>query len=288
MQTAVLGAGSMGHGIAQVLAMAGHDVTMRDVDDERVADGVDTVRSNLQKGVELGKVSEAERDATLGRLTGETDLDAAVGDAGLVVEAVPESMDLKQSVFEEVDAAAPGDCLLATNTSSLSVTELASSVSNPERFVGAHFFNPPHLMDLVEVIRAEQTADETETRLVEMLEDAGKTCVVVEDFPGFATSRLGVAIGAEAIRMVEQGVADPAAIDRAMVEGYNFPVGPLELTDRVGLDVRLHILQYLREELGERFRPPALLKRKVRAGKLGVKSGEGFYRWEDGGRVDTE
>jgi 3-hydroxybutyryl-CoA dehydrogenase len=209
-----------------------------------------------------------------------------VGDACLVVEAVPEKMDLKRSVFEAVDAAAPADCVLTTNTSSLSVTELASSVSNPERFVGTHFFNPPHLMDLVEVVRAEQTDDRTETTVVELLEAAGKSCVVVEDFPGFATSRLGVAIGAEAIRMVEQGVADPAAIDRAMVEGYDFPVGPLELTDRVGLDVRLHILQYLREELGERFRPPALLKRKVRAGKLGVKSGEGFYRWTDGERVD--
>jgi 3-hydroxybutyryl-CoA dehydrogenase len=286
MQTAVLGAGSMGHGIAQVLAMAGHEVTMRDVDDERVASGLDAVRANLAKGVDLGKVSESDRDGTLSRLAGTTDLDAAVGDAGLVVEAVPEKMDLKRSVFEAVDAAAPADCVLATNTSSLSVTELASSVSNPERFVGTHFFNPPHLMDLVEVVRAEQTDDRTETTVVELLEAAGKSCVVVEDFPGFATSRLGVAIGAEAIRMVEQGVADPAAIDRAMVEGYDFPVGPLELTDRVGLDVRLHILQYLREELGERFRPPALLKRKVRAGKLGVKSGEGFYRWTDGERVD--
>jgi len=286
MQTAVLGAGSMGHGIAQVLAMAGHEVTMRDVDDERVASGLDAVRANLAKGVDLGKVSGSDRDGTLSRLAGTTDLDAAVGDVGLVVEAVPEKMELKRSVFEAVDAAAPGGCVMATNTSSLSVTELASSVSNPERFVGTHFFNPPHLMDLVEVVRAEQTDDRTETTVVELLEAAGKSCVVVEDFPGFATSRLGVAIGAEAIRMVEQGVADPAAIDRAMVDGYDFPVGPLELTDRVGLDVRLHILQYLREELGERFRPPALLKRKVRAGKLGVKSGEGFYRWADGERVD--
>ncbi|MFD1512660.1 3-hydroxyacyl-CoA dehydrogenase family protein [Halomarina rubra] len=288
MQTAVLGAGSMGHGIAQVLAMAGHDVTMRDVDDERVQAGLDSVEANLSKGVDLGKVSEADREATLDRLAGATDLDAAVRDADLVVEAVPEEMDLKRSVFAEVDDAAPADCVFATNTSSLSVTELASSVSHPERFVGAHFFNPPHLMDLVEVIRAEQTDDDTEAFVVDLLEEAGKTCVVVEDFPGFATSRLGVAIGAEAIRMVEQGVAEPAAIDRAMVEGYNFPVGPLELTDRVGLDVRLHILQYLREELGERFHPPALLKRKVRAGKLGVKSGEGFYRWEDGERVDRD
>ena len=288
MQTAVLGAGSMGHGIAQVLAMAGHDVTMRDVDDDRVESGLDSVRSNLSKGVELGKVSEEERDGTMGRLAGTTDLAAAVGDADLVVEAVPEEMDLKQTVFEEADEHAPADAVLATNTSSLSVTEMATAVSNPERFVGAHFFNPPHLMDLVEVVRAERTSDETEALVVDVLEGAGKTCVVIEDFPGFATSRLGVALGAEAVRMVEQGVADPAAIDRAMVEGYNFPVGPLELTDRVGLDVRLHILEYLREELGERFRPPALLKRKVRAGKLGVKSGEGFYRWEDGERADAD
>jgi 3-hydroxybutyryl-CoA dehydrogenase len=260
---------------------------MRDVDDDRVEAGLDAVRENLTKGVELGKVSEGDREGTLGRLAGTTDLEAAVGDADLVVEAVPESMELKRSVFEEAGAAAPDDAVLATNTSSLSVTELAGSVSDPGRFVGTHFFNPPHLMDLVEVVRAEQTTDDTERVVVDLLEAAGKSCVVIEDFPGFATSRLGVAIGAEAIRMVEQGVADPAAIDRAMVEGYDFPVGPLELTDRVGLDVRLDILEYLREELGERFRPPALLKRKVRAGKLGRKSGEGFYRWADGERVDA-
>ncbi|WP_254544012.1 3-hydroxyacyl-CoA dehydrogenase family protein [Halomarina pelagica] len=280
MHVAVLGAGSMGHGIGQVFAMAGHDVVVRDVDAELVEAGLDQVRENLEKGVELGKVAPDRRDETLARMTGTTDLAAAVRDADLVVEAIPEEMDLKRSVFAEVNEHAPTDAVLATNTSSLSVTELASAVSRPERFVGLHFFNPPHLMDLVEVIVAERTSDETREWAVTTLDEVGKRTVVVEDFPGFATSRLGVALGAEAIRMVEGGVASPAAIDRAMREGYNHPVGPLELTDRVGLDVRLHVLEYLREELGERFRPPALLRRKVRAGKLGKKAGEGFYRWD--------
>lgn len=285
MHVAVIGAGSMGHGIAQVSAMAGHDVVMRDVEEELVQSGLDGIEENLQGGVDRGKVTEAEMKETLARIEGTTDLTEAVGDADLVVEAVPEDMDLKKSVFEDVEDAAPADAVLASNTSSLPVTELASALEKPSRAVGLHFFNPPHIMPLVEIIVAEQTSEETEEFAVDYVEGIEKEAVVIRDTPGFATSRLGVALGLEAARMVEEGVADPADIDAGMREGYNHPMGPLELTDHVGLDVRLHIAESLREELGERFKPPQILKRKVRAGKLGKKTGEGFYEYDENGEI---
>lgn len=285
MQVAVLGAGSMGHGIAQVSAMAGHDVVLRDIEDDLVAEGIDGIRQNLAEGVERDKVTDAEMEATLDRISGTTELGDAVSDADLVVEAVPEDMDLKQNIFQDVEASAPDDALIASNTSSLSVTEMASVLEHPDRTVGLHFFNPPHIMDLVEIVAAEQTSDETEARAIEYVEGIEKEAVVVRDSAGFATSRLGLALGLEAIRMVEQGVASPADIDAAMRKGYGYPMGPIELGDHVGLDVRLHIAEYLREELGERFKPPQALRRKVRAGRLGKKSGEGFYVWEDGEKV---
>lgn len=282
MHITVLGAGRMGHGIAQVAAMADHDVVLRDIDDDLVQDGLSSIRENLDKGVEIDKVEPETRDSALAQLDGTTNLEAAVLDADCVIEAVPEDMTLKKEVFSEVDEYVSSGTMLATNTSSLSVTELASIVSYPSCFVGLHFFNPPHLMDLVEIVLAEQTNEETERGAIEMVDGFEKTSVVIEDFPGFATSRLGVTLGVEAMRMVQSGVAAPADIDRAMREGYGHPMGPLELTDQVGLDVRLDILEYLREELGERFRPPEILRRKVRAGKLGKKTDEGFYTWEDG------
>jgi 3-hydroxybutyryl-CoA dehydrogenase len=282
MQIGVLGAGTMGHGIAQVSAMAGHEVIVRDVEREYVDDGLAAIESNLDGGIERGKVTEAEKEATLDRLSGTTDLAEAVGDADLVVEAVPEKMDLKKSTFEAVEAEAPEDAVLATNTSSLSVTEIANALDRPERAVGTHFFNPVHIMSLVEIVTAERTDEATLEFTEEYVDDIGKTAVVVEDSPGFATSRLGVSLGTEAMRMYQEGVASARDIDTAMELGYNHPMGPLELVDVVGLDVRLGVLEYLREELGERFRPPQVLKRKVRAGKLGRKTGEGFYVWEDG------
>jgi 3-hydroxybutyryl-CoA dehydrogenase len=287
MHVTVLGAGTMGHGIAHVCAMAGHEVSLRDVDRERVEAGVEQVRANLREGVERGKVTEAELEATLDRLSGETDLEAALAGADLVVEAVPEDLELKMDVHADVEEFAPADAVLATNTSSLPVTELAGGLARPSQFVGLHFFNPPHIMELVEVVRAEQTGAETAAFAEEFVEGLDRTPVVVEDSPGFATSRLGVALGVEAIRMVEAGVAAPADIDAAMELGYNHPMGPLELTDVVGLDVRLDVLEHLREELGERFRPPQLLRRKVRAGKVGKKAGEGFYVWEDGEPIES-
>jgi 3-hydroxybutyryl-CoA dehydrogenase len=285
MHVTVLGAGTMGHGIAQVSAMAGHTVVMRDIEQSYVDDGLAAVESNLQGGVERGKVTEAEMRETLDRLSGTTSLDEAVTDADLVVEAVPEDLQLKKETLQEVEALVDGSTVLASNTSSLSLTAIVSALDAPERGVGLHFFNPVHIMALVEVVVAEQTDEETLAFAHDFVSDVGKTAVEVRDSPGFASSRLGVALGCEAMRMVDEGVAAVDDIDAAMELGYNHPMGPLELTDVVGLDVRLDVLEHLRAELGERFRPPQSLRRKVRAGKLGKKSGEGFYVWEDGDRV---
>ena len=287
MQVTVLGAGSMGHGIAQVSAMAGYDVVLRDIEEELVEDGLEGIRQNLRGGVDRDKVSEDEMEATLERIEGMTDLTAAVDNAELVIEAVPEDMDLKKDVLSEVESKTDKETVIGSNTSSLSVTEMASTLESPERVIGLHFFNPPHLMDLVEIVIAEQTNDQTERVATDYVREIGKEDVIVRDSAGFATSRLGLVTGLEAIRMVEEGVASPNDIDEAMKIGYGYPMGPIELGDHVGLDVRLHIAEHLREELGERFRPPQALRRKVRAGKLGKKSGEGFYVWEDGERVGT-
>jgi 3-hydroxybutyryl-CoA dehydrogenase len=282
MNVAVLGAGTMGHGIAQVSAQAGHDVVVRDLEDDLVESGIESIEENLRGGVERGKVTDDEMKATLDRIAGTTSLEETVSAADLVIEAVPEEMELKRETFEDVERHAPGDAVIASNTSSLSLTEIASALDDPSRAIGLHFFNPVHIMQLVEIVVAEQSSDATLDFAESFVEDIDRTPVTVRDSPGFATSRLGVALGVEAIRMVQEGVADPRDVDRAMELGYNHPMGPIELGDVVGLDVRLDILEHLREELGERFRPPQILKRKVRAGKLGKKTGEGFYVWEDG------
>jgi 3-hydroxybutyryl-CoA dehydrogenase len=285
MRVAVLGAGTMGHGIAQVSAMAGHDVSLYDIEDEFVRDGLDQIRENLDEGIELGKVDSDEADAAMRRISGTTDLAAACEGVELVIEAVPEQLELKRETFENVEAIVDADAIIATNTSSVSVTEIAAVLDRPERAVGIHFFNPVHVMPIVEVVVAAHTGDETLATAEAFVEDVDKEAAVVRDYPGFASSRLGVALGVEAIRMVADGVASPADIDRVMEVGYNHPMGPLKLTDVVGLDVRLDILEYLEEELGPRFHPPQLLKQKVRAGQTGKKAGEGFYVWEAGEAV---
>ncbi|PSP98019.1 3-hydroxybutyryl-CoA dehydrogenase [Halobacteriales archaeon QS_5_70_17] len=285
MNVCVLGAGTMGSGITHVAAASGHNVRLRDIEREYVDDGLETIRSTVEGGVERDKLTREEADAALDRIEGYTDLAAALEGVDLVVEAVPEDIDLKRGTFGDVEDHVAGDAVVATNTSSLSVTEIASALDRPGRAVGLHFFNPVYVMDLVEVVVAEQTTDATLATAREFVDGLGKTVVEVDDAPGFASSRLGVALGCEAMRMVESGVASAEDIDAAMELGYSHPMGPLELTDVVGLDVRLDILEYLREELGERFRPPQVLKRKVRAGKLGRKTGEGFYVWEDGEAV---
>ena len=281
MDVCVLGAGTMGQGIAHASATAGHEVRLRDVEQEYVDEGLASIRSTLDGGVERDKLTSAAADTAFDRIEGYTDLAPAVDGTDLVVEAVPEDVGLKQETFADVETHASDDAVIATNTSSISVTEIASVLDRPDRAIGLHFFNPVHVMDLVEVVVAEQTDEATVAFAHEFVADLEKTAVEVTDVPGFASSRLGVALGCEAMRMVEEGVASVDDVDEAMELGYGHPVGPLELTDMVGLDVRLDVLEYLREELGERFRPPQVLKRKVRAGNLGKKTGEGFYVWED-------
>ena len=283
---AVLGAGTMGHGIAQVAAQSGWQVVLRDVDQARVNAGRDKIAATLARGVELGKLDAAARDATLARIAVATEVAEAAGRADVIIEAVPEQLELKQALFREAAAAAPAHALLATNTSSLSVAAIAAAVPRPEQLVGMHFFNPVHLMKLVEVVRHPGSAPAAVACAVAMAERMGKTAITVVDAPGFASSRLGIALGMEAIRMVEQGVASAADIDTAMKLGYGHPMGPLELTDLVGLDVRHAIAEYLAATLGDRFQPPELLRRMVAEGKLGKKSGQGFYRWDRGKRVD--
>lgn len=281
-RVAVLGAGTMGHGIAQVAAAAGCDVVLCDTTAERAREGLARIRENLEEGVRRGKVAAEDRDATLARLTPSGTLEHAVEGADLVIEAVPERFDLKVEVLGRVDAHAPAGAIVATNTSSLSVTDLQCTTTRPERVVGMHFFNPVHIMRLVEVVRGRRSAEDTVRAAVAFATRIGKEPIVVNDSPGFASSRLGVALGLEAIRMVEEGVATPEAIDKAMELGYRHPMGPLRLTDLVGLDVRLDIATYLHEKLGDdRFRPPELLKRLVAEGKLGRKTGRGFYTWDE-------
>jgi 3-hydroxybutyryl-CoA dehydrogenase len=277
---AVLGAGTMGHGIAQVCAKAGCEVRLYDIDADATAAGLARIRANLDKGIERGKVTAEERDATLARVSTTTSIADAAAGADLVVEAAPERLDLKTRIFSEVDAAAPEGALLASNTSSLSIAAIAASVSDPSRFLGLHFFNPVHIMRLVEVVWGPQTSQESRDRAVAFVRRLDKEPVVVRDAPGFASSRLGIVLGMEAIRMVEQGVASPEDIDKAMELGYRHPMGPLRLTDLVGLDVRLGIAEYLHKTLGsDAFDPPELLRRMVAEGKLGKKSGQGFYDW---------
>lgn len=281
MRVAVVGAGTMGHGIAQVAAAAGCTVTLIDTTAELAEGGIARIRQNLDSGVERGKVTAAERDATLGRLEPTAVLADGVRTASLVVEAVPERVGLKAAVFAELDRHATAETVLATNTSSLSVTDLQRATARPDRVLGLHFFNPVHINKLVEVVRGKETAARTVERALEFVRLLGKEPVVVNDSPGFATSRLGVLLGLEAMRMLEEGVASAEDIDKAMELGYRHPMGPLKLTDLVGLDVRLDIAEYLHTKLGaEQFRPPRILRDMVARGQLGKKSGEGFYRWD--------
>lgn len=275
----IVGSGTMGHGIAHVSALAGCDVALYDVDAARVGAALAKVRANLDKGVEKGKVTPDERDAAVARLTGATRLeDLAACD--LVIEAIPEKLEMKRQLFHALDTIVREGAILATNTSSLSIAAIAAGGRAPNRVIGTHFFNPVHIMALLEVVVYDGTAPSVLDQVLRWGARIGKETITVRDFPGFATSRLGVCLGMEAIRMVEQGVASAEDIDKAMVLGYRHPVGPLRLTDMVGLDVRLAIGEYLAKELGNAaFEPPALMREMVKHGKLGQKSGEGFYRW---------
>jgi len=283
-RVAVIGTGTMGRGIAHVAAAAGMTVRLHDVTPDLVEKALARVKDALDQGVAKGKVEPSARDAALARLHPAELLEEAVAEADLVVEAIPESLDLKRELFARLDAAAPAAAVLATNTSSLPVASIAAATARPGRVVGMHFFNPVHLMPLLEVVRAEGTSAEVVDLAVATGRRMGKEPIVVRDSPGFASSRLGVVLGLEAIRMVEEEVASPEDIDKAMTLGYRHPMGPLRLTDLVGLDVRLAIAEHLHRELrSEAFRPPALMRRMVAEGKLGKKVGQGFYRWEEPG-----
>ncbi len=277
---AVIGAGTMGHGIAQVAAQAAFDVALEDVSDELVQRGLARIEDNLKKGVERGKVTDEEMRAALSRIRRTTDVADAAATADLVIEAVVERLDAKQKLFGELDRVCRPETILATNTSSLSISDIASATLRRDRVIGMHFFNPVHIMKLIEVVVADETSQQTLSAALNVAARMGKEAITVKNAPGFATSRLGVALGLEAMRMLEQGVASAEDIDKAMVLGYNHPMGPLRLTDLVGLDIRLNIAEYLFEKLNsEVFRPPEILRRKVAEGKLGKKTGEGFYNW---------
>ena len=279
-RAAVLGSGTMGHGIAQVLAQSGIEVLLYDIAEEPLAAALGRITKNLEKGVEKGKVEVADKDAALARLSTTTDLDGlCAASLDVVIEAVPEKIELKRELFAKLGDAFGPEVLLATNTSSLPITEIARAAASPERVTGMHFFNPVHIMKLVEVVETKESSEEAVTLSLELARRMRKEPIRVSDAPGFASSRLGLVIGLEAIRMLESGVASAEDIDKAMTLGYGFPMGPLKLTDLVGLDVRLSIAEYLATELGEHFRPPALLREMVSEGKLGKKAGRGFYDW---------
>jgi 3-hydroxybutyryl-CoA dehydrogenase len=283
-RVAVIGTGTMGCGIAQVAGMAGYQVRLFDEKPDLAEAAVDRVRRMLDKSAAGGTMTQEEAREAKSRLEASRTLEEAAARADLVVEAIPEDLSLKETLFAKLGGICRASALLASNTSSLSLTRIARAVSHPERVLGLHFFNPPHRMKLVEVVRGGETSDAALESALGAVRRMGKEAIVVRDSPGFATSRLGVALGLEAMRMLEEGVARPEDIDKAMELGYGHPMGPLRVSDLVGLDVRLSIAQTLHSELGAaHFAPPRILVDKVREGKLGKKSGEGFYRWDSEG-----
>ena len=281
-RVAVVGAGTMGHGIAYVAALAGCEVTLTDSRADALPHATARIDALIAGAIQRAKL-DAEQGRAVARLVRiERSLDDAVRDASVVIEAVVEDLKIKQRLLAEIERAIGPDTLLASNTSSLSIGHLAAALSKPGRLVGMHFFNPVHLMKLVEIVTHDGAAPGVNDRAVAFARQIGKEPIVVKDSPGFASSRLGVVLGLEAMRMVEQGVATPEDIDKAMVLGYNHPMGPLKLTDVVGLDVRLAIAEYLHATLKlPHYEPPAILRDKVNKGELGKKTGKGFYTWSE-------
>ena len=276
----VVGSGTMGHGIAQAAAVAGYDTILNDTNEAVVTAGLDRIRFNLDGAVQRGKIKQADADDALARISLEVDLAEAVSKADLVIEAIVENLHVKKELFQKLSAHAPRDAFLTTNTSSLSVGEIAMASGRAEKVAGMHFFNPVHIMKLVELVTHSTTSDECLEAVREVALTMGKEPIIVKDTPGFASSRLGVVLGLEAMRMVEQGVAEPEDIDKALELGYGHPMGPLKVSDLVGLDIRLAIAEYLYRELkDDQYKPPQILKNKVDAGALGKKVGKGFYEW---------
>ncbi|WP_435194802.1 3-hydroxyacyl-CoA dehydrogenase family protein [Natronomonas sp. EA1] len=281
MQVAVLGAGTMGREVARACALAGHEVRLRDTDSLVVREAVDAIGEQLGRRVERRKLSESDATATMDRIVPTQNFADMTG-VTVAIEAVPDDLTTKRDVLSTAEDYFLTDTVLATTTDTLPVTDVASALQRPERAVGLHFFEPVDLTGIVEVVIAEQTEAGAAQRATSFVESLEKTPVVTRDSPGFVSSRLAVSLGVEAMRLVEEGVAHPRGVDNAMTLGTHHARGPLELADIEGLDSRLETLEYLYDELGERFRPPQLLKRKVRAGKLGREAGEGFYVWEAG------
>ena len=278
---AVIGAGIMGRGIAHAAALGGYRTILEDLLPNALRKAETEIRANLDKAVELGKVDASDADAVLSRLEYAGSVDQAARDADLVVEAVPEEMESKIEIFTTLDKICRPGTILASNTSSLSVTEIASVTYRAKKCVGMHFFNPVHKMKLLEVVRALETDDETVSAVIEVGRRMRKEVVVIRESPGFVTSRINAMIGNEAFYMLQEGVASAADIDRALRLGLNHPMGPFELVDLVGLDTRLHILEYLHKSLGEKFRPCPLLVQYVKAGRLGRKSGRGVFEYAE-------
>jgi 3-hydroxybutyryl-CoA dehydrogenase len=274
----VLGAGLMGSGIAQVLAQSQVNVVMRDIKDEFIEKGLKGIKDSLEKGVSKGKLKREDADATIERIETTTDLVKAVSGADLVIEAIPEDMKLKKEVYKEVSRCAPEHAVIASNTSTLSISEMAAAVKHPENFIGLHFFNPAPLMKLLEIIKGKKTSDETVRFAKDLADRVGKTPVICADSPGFIANRIGLPLINEAITALEEGVATKEDIDTTLKLGYNHPMGPLELADLVGLDTVLHSMKSVGDRLkSPKWKVPKLLERMVSEGKLGRKTGSGFY-----------
>jgi 3-hydroxybutyryl-CoA dehydrogenase len=285
---AVIGAGIMGRGIAHVAALGGYRTILEDLLPNALRKAETEIRANLDKAVELGKFSTAEADAAAGRLVYAGSVEEAAREADLVIEAVPEEMESKIEIFTLLDKVCRPGTILASNTSSLSITEIASVTYRAKKCLGMHFFNPVHKMKLLEVVRALETDEETLSAAVEVGNRMGKEVVVIRESPGFITSRINAMIGNEAFYMLQEGIASAEDIDKALKLGLNHPMGPFELVDLVGLDTRLNILEYLHKSLGEKFRPSPLLVQYVKAGRLGRKSGRGVFEYPEAGKKASQ
>lgn len=278
----VVGSGVMGRGIAYVGAIGGYTVTIVDISESVLENAKKAIDSILEKGLARGKISTEQAEQAHRNLSYESDLAKAVGNADLIIEAVPEKAAIKKQVFEMLEEHAPAHCYFATNTSTMSPTEIASFGKRPEKTIAMHFFNPVHKMPLVEIVRGLETSDETVETIKQVAVNMGKETVVINEFPGFVTSRISALVGNEAFYMLQEGLGTAEEIDKAIKLGLNYPMGPFELVDLVGLDTRLNNLNYLHEKLGEKYRPAPLLEQYVKAGRLGRKSGRGVYDYTGG------